>query len=302
MQKIFLYEELGSETNFEPFKTLNPDEETTLYINSPGGDLLTGLTLFNILSKCKKLNVMIDGLAASAASLFAFIPNANVTMRENSFLFIHLPFACLMGPKKVNELRSLADQLEKLGCSILDIYAKKAKCSRDELQNMMEQETLLTAKESLDLGFCDNIDFEEVGEMDYPAKFVAKIQERNNKQKENVKKKTAVKTYEDGIIAERARLKTIEALGNFPEFNDLIQKAKYETGADAGQVAILILQEIAKNKKEEKTKVIAPINLVDFYKNLKSDASACEFEGEPTAIEDTSISLNSLFKSASSKF
>ena len=137
MKKIFLYEEIGPWLDLSDFQQLAEEEPVTVFVNSPGGDLSLGLSIFNLLSRVKDLTVCIDGIAA--ASLLAFLPNAKVKMNSNSFLFLHLPSAEMCGAKRADDLLRIAGELEKMGGSILDIYIKKAKCSREELEKMLEE-------------------------------------------------------------------------------------------------------------------------------------------------------------------
>lgn len=296
MKKIFLYEEIGPWLDLTDYKQLTEEEPLTVFVNSPGGDLSTGLSIFNMLSRVKDLTVCIDGIAASAASLLAFLPNAKVKMNANSFLFLHLPSAELCGAKRADDLLRIAGELEKMGGSILDIYTKKANCSREELEKMLENETLLTAEEALKLGFCDEIIETTSGAANmknFSARFIAKMDELKNKKNEseaclqNVKKQA----FADGVKAERQRLQEIDELvSGFPEFADTIRKEKFTDGKTAGDIALLILQE-QKKQREGQAK---PVNLVNMYRALNDDAKLCEIEGEPVAIDSEKKSLSDL--------
>lgn len=295
MKKIFLYEEISPWLDLTDFKQLTEEEPVTVFVNSPGGDLSTGLAIFNMLSRLQDLTVCIDGIAASAASLLAFIPNAKVKMNAGSFLFLHLPSAELCGAKRADDLLRIASELEKMGGSILDIYNQKAKCSREELEKMLEVETLLTAQESLELGFCDEIVETVSGAQmkNFSARFVAKIDELKKKKNESeaVLQTTRQQAFTEGVKAERQRLQEIDELvSGFPEFADVIRKEKFSDGKTAGDIALLILKEQKKQRDEQPR----PVNLISMYQALNEDAKLCEVDGEPTAADSEKKSLSDL--------
>lgn len=128
-----------------------------IYINSPGGDVFEGNTIMNMLKrkKCTK-NVYIDGLAASIASVIAMAGD-NVIMPSNSMMMIHNAWTIVAG--NANELRKLADDLEKVNSSIRQTYLDKAgdKLDEETLINLMDNETWLTAQECYDYGLCDQV-------------------------------------------------------------------------------------------------------------------------------------------------
>lgn len=295
MKKIFLYEEIGPWLDLSDFQQLAEEEPVTVFVNSPGGDLSLGLSIFNLLSRVKDLTVCIDGIAASAASLLAFLPNAKVKMNSNSFLFLHLPSAEMCGAKRADDLLRIAGELEKMGGSILDIYIQKAKCSREELEKMLEAETLLTAQESLKLGFCDEIIETTSGAQmkNFSARFVAKIDELKKKKNESeaVLQTTRQQAFADGVKAERQRLQEIDELvSGFPEFADVIRKEKFSDGKTAGDIALLILKEQKKQRNEQPK----PVNLISMYQALNQDAKLCEIDGEPAAVDSEKKSLSDL--------
>lgn len=295
MKKIFLYEEIGPWLDLTDFQQLDENEPVTLFVNSPGGDLTTGLAIYNMVSRVKDLTVCIDGIAASAASLLAFVPNAKVKMNAGSFLFLHMPAAEMYGAKRADDLLRLASELEKMGCSILDIYCQKStKCSREELEKMLEAETLLSAQESLQLGFCDEIaEMPAAKKMNFPARFVAKIDDLKKKKEEKAELLSDERNqaFHEGVKAERKRLQEIDELtSGFPEFENVIKEKKFSDNVTAGDIALLILREQKKRREEEPQ----PINLVTMYQALKKDAEECEIDGEPVAVDSTKKTLKDL--------
>lgn len=127
-----------------------------LHINSYGGSLFASVAIFNFLrASGKKIDVVIDGVAASGASLIAMC-GRSLKMPKNTMLMIHR--ASTFGYGNCEDLRKAADMLEKLDNTVLiETYADKCNCSRDELMEKISNETWISAAEAYDLGLCDEL-------------------------------------------------------------------------------------------------------------------------------------------------
>lgn len=127
-----------------------------LHINSYGGSLFASVAIFNFLrASGKKIDVVIDGVAASGASLIAMC-GRSLKMPKNTMLMIHR--ASTSGYGNCEDLRKTADMLEKIDTTVLiETYADKCKCSRDELMEKISNETWISAAEAYDLGLCDEL-------------------------------------------------------------------------------------------------------------------------------------------------
>lgn len=155
--EIDLYDEIGywgvSALDFR--KTLNSitASRITLSINSPGGDVFDGIAMYNdLLNHPAEVEVRITGLAASAASLIAMAGD-KITIAENSFLMIHNAWGVGIGNR--NDLRELADVLEKIDGALSATYEARTGIDGEEISEMMDAETWLGAKDAVDLGFAD---------------------------------------------------------------------------------------------------------------------------------------------------
>lgn len=137
-------------------KITNQQAEFLVNINSPGGDVFEGLAIYNALQELgERCSVIVNGLAASAASLIACGAKECIIC-ENALLMIHNPFTMAVG--NATELRKIADTLDKCNNSIINIYKNKCKdLSTEQITQMMDQETWLDANEAIALGFADVI-------------------------------------------------------------------------------------------------------------------------------------------------
>ena len=137
--------------DFGDVKTIN------LHINSPGGSVFEGIAIYNMLKQNKAhVNVYVDGLAASIASVIAMSGDA-IFMPSNSMLMIHNPWTMAVG--NASELRKQADDLDKITESSIQTYLNQAgdKLDEETLRQLMDDETWLTAKEAVDYGLATEV-------------------------------------------------------------------------------------------------------------------------------------------------
>ena len=125
----------------------NSYSDITLRLNSPGGDAYAGVAIYNILRSCgKPINVVVDGMAASAASLIAMAGDS-ITMNKGSVLMIHNAMGMAIGD--ANDMVKMADTLTKVTDSIADIYVAKTGTPKPEILAMMDKETWMNADEAI---------------------------------------------------------------------------------------------------------------------------------------------------------
>lgn len=157
-------EEDTTATSFkEDLDDLGDISTINLYINSPGGSVFEGVAIHNMIKRHKaKVNVHVDALAASIASVIAMAGDT-IFMPRNSMLMIHNPWTFAIGNAK--ELRKTADDLDRIGGSAVQSYLQKAgdKLDEEELQQMLDEETWLSADEAYQYGLCDVV--EEANDM-----------------------------------------------------------------------------------------------------------------------------------------
>ncbi len=157
--EISIYGTIGSfEINAKDFaEDLKGIDADTIHlrIDSPGGSVIDGISIFNALQRHPaKVVTHIDSLAASMGSVVAMAGN-EVRMANNALLMIHEPWTVAMG--NADELRKNADTLEKMSGNILQAYSR-SQYTPEEVADLMKSETWMTAQDALDAGFIDYID------------------------------------------------------------------------------------------------------------------------------------------------
>lgn len=164
--EIFIYGDIVSEEWFanevtapgfkQQLDELGNVSEIDVHINSSGGNVFEGHAIYNMLKMHKaKINIYIDALAASIASVIA-MSGDTIFMHKNSFLMIHNSWIMTVGNAK--ELRDTADLLDKTDEASNQAYLDRALNIREEeLKELLDAETWLTASEALEKGFIDEI-------------------------------------------------------------------------------------------------------------------------------------------------
>ena len=131
----------------------------TIKINSVGGDVFEGFALYNAIKMHEgPTTAIVEGLAASAASLFAMAADV-VVMRPASMMMVHNPHTVAAGESK--DLRQSADVLDKVRDIMVQRYKTKTGQPEESLIEMLDAETWLTPEEAVELGFADKVDYSE---------------------------------------------------------------------------------------------------------------------------------------------
>lgn len=150
----------GDEVTPKQFKedldALGEIDELRIYINSPGGDVFAGQAILSMLKRHNAQKVVyVDGLAASAASVVAMAGDV-IRMPRNAMMMIHNVWTFVAGD--ANDLREVADTLERISETIVAAYQERTGLDRDQIKAMMDAETWMTAEEAVEKGFADEIE------------------------------------------------------------------------------------------------------------------------------------------------
>jgi ATP-dependent Clp endopeptidase proteolytic subunit ClpP len=157
--EIGLYDEIGmygvSASDFVSELQAVDTGRITLRINSPGGDVFDGLAILNSLRNHRAvIDVVVDGLAASAASFIAQAGDT-IKMSPNSVMMIHEASGICLG--NASDMRELADLLDKTSANIANIYSRRSGRSAEEHRAAMRDETWYTDREAVDAGLADSV-------------------------------------------------------------------------------------------------------------------------------------------------
>ena len=165
-------------------------EDIEVEINSGGGSVFAGSEIYTALKSYPgNVTVKIVGLAASAASVIA-MAGKKVLMSPTAQMMIHNVSSCAAGDYR--EMEHTAEILKSANDTIANAYRLKTGKTQEELLKLMDNETWMTAQKAKELGFIDEIMFENdsqlVASTDYsgmlPQEVINKI--RNTIKSPNV--------------------------------------------------------------------------------------------------------------------
>lgn len=134
--------------NIKSFLDEAKGKDINIYVNSGGGSVFAGMAIYNMIKRHQgHKTVYVDGLAGSIASVIA-LAGDKVVIPANAYMMIHKPWSGLYG--NANELRNMADTLDKIEEGILNVYQENLKDGVDieSVKEMVNSETWLTGEEA----------------------------------------------------------------------------------------------------------------------------------------------------------
>ncbi|MBO5318907.1 MAG: Clp protease ClpP [Ruminococcus sp.] len=135
------------------------DGDVTIYLNSPGGNVFAAAEIYTMIRDYPhNVKVRIASIAASAATVIAMAGDV-VQMSPTALLFVHDPSTIAMGNTK--DMEKAITTLNEVKESIINAYAAKTGLSRSKISKLMSDETWMNAKKAVELGFADEILFDE---------------------------------------------------------------------------------------------------------------------------------------------
>lgn len=282
-------------------KALGDVDEITVRINSGGGDVFAAAAIYARLKDHKaKINVKIDGWAASAATVIAMAGDV-IQIPASGVFMIHNPQMGLVGYYCVEDFAKLSEELAVIKQSIVNAYCLKTGKSEAEVSALMDKETWLEGKQAVESGFCTELMFGDVQtEVENESHVVVNSVFMDLSEYANVPKsllnrpnsgdftnKTAEQTPKQGGIDEM-EIKTADQLrAAYPEFTEEIENAakaaerkrikdiesvslkgfekitnaaKFETPISSGEVAMQIIAEQKKQGANILANVEADVN------------------------------------------
>ena len=165
MSEILLYGPIGPDF-WEPENAITAKSvmaqlseisgDVTVRISSGGGDVYEGIDIMTALKNHDgEVTVIVESLAASAASFIAVGGADRVLMRESSELMIHRAWTLAEG--NADDVRKTLSDLERQDNKLAAIYAGKAGGEIQDWLDAMSAETWYTAEEAVAAGLADGI-------------------------------------------------------------------------------------------------------------------------------------------------
>ncbi len=135
----------------------DPESDITLYINSPGGSVTSGFTIYDTMQYIKP-NVVTIGMGLSA-SMAAFLLCSGAKGKRyvlpNSEVMIHQPLGGIQG--QATDIQIVAKNIQRTKEQLYKIIASNTGKSYEEVYEACERDNYLTAEEAVEFGLADKI-------------------------------------------------------------------------------------------------------------------------------------------------
>jgi ATP-dependent Clp protease protease subunit len=138
-------------------ESVDPTKDVSLYINSPGGSVYSGLAIYDTMNFIKPdVQTMCVGIAMSAASLLlAGGTHGKRSSLPNSRILMHQPSAGFEG--QATDIEIHAREVLSLRHRIDEIYAKHTGKTVEEVHRDMERDRFFNAKDAAEYGLIDRV-------------------------------------------------------------------------------------------------------------------------------------------------
>ena len=159
-REIFLVDEVNPESCNELLKQLmyleNEDSsrEVTLYINSPGGEVISGLAVYDYIQLMEApVRTVCIGTAASMGAVL-FLAGKDREMLPHTRLMIHDPSYSHrdIGGRKPHEIQHELDKLNETREALAGIIAEKTGKTLEEIYEVTAEDTYYSAAEAVEFG------------------------------------------------------------------------------------------------------------------------------------------------------
>ncbi|MCB1357831.1 MAG: ATP-dependent Clp protease proteolytic subunit [Maritimibacter sp.] len=135
----------------------NPSKEIAMYINSPGGVVTSGLSIYDTMQYIRpKVSTLVIGQAASMGSVLAVGGEKGMRFSlPNSRIMVHQPSGGFQG--QATDIMIHAAETQKVKDKLIDIYVKHTGNDRDTVYAALERDNFMSPEEAKDWGHIDEI-------------------------------------------------------------------------------------------------------------------------------------------------
>lgn len=131
------------------------NEDIYLYINSPGGSITAGMSVYDTMNFINSKVITIGlGMCASMAAFLLSSGNTRYAL-PNTEIMIHQPIGGAQG--QATDIKIAAERIIKLKSKLNKILAKNTKQNISKITKDTERDNFLSAEEALEYGLIDKI-------------------------------------------------------------------------------------------------------------------------------------------------
>ena len=135
----------------------NPNKDISMYINSPGGVVTSGLSIYDTMQYIRpRVSTLVVGQAASMGSLLlaAGEPGLRYSL-PNSRVMVHQPSGGYQG--QATDILIHARETEKLKRRLNEIYVKHTGRTLEEVEQALERDRFMAPDEAKEWGLIDEV-------------------------------------------------------------------------------------------------------------------------------------------------
>ena len=173
-------------------QTMPAGEKLIVNINSGGGSVMAGQEIYSLLHGRKDVEIHIQSLAGSAASVIAM---AN-TCKMSPVATIMIHNVSMSGASgDYHDMQKNAEILKTMNSALAEAYVAKTGKTKDEILKMMDKETWITASQALEMGFIDEVEElqTQITNSIYGIRLTEEIRQQVTKEKELQNKEEQLK-------------------------------------------------------------------------------------------------------------
>jgi len=133
----------------------NPKKEIAMYINSPGGVVTAGLSIYDTMQFVRpKVTTMCVGQAASMGSLLLCAGEKGMRFAlPNARIMVHQPSGGFQG--QASDIQRHAEDILKIKRRLNEIYERHTGKDYDTIERTLDRDHFMTAQEAKDFGIVD---------------------------------------------------------------------------------------------------------------------------------------------------
>jgi ATP-dependent Clp protease, protease subunit len=135
----------------------NPKKEISMYINSPGGVVTAGLSIYDTMQFIRpKVSTLCLGQAASMGSLLLCAGEAGLRYAlPNARIMVHQPSGGFQG--QASDILRHAEDIMKVKKRLNDIYVKHTGRDYETIERTLDRDHFMSAEEAKDFGIVDQV-------------------------------------------------------------------------------------------------------------------------------------------------
>jgi len=135
----------------------NPKKEISMYINSPGGVVTSGLAIYDTMQLIRpKISTLCIGQAASMGSLLLAAGEAGMRYAlPNARIMAHQPSGGFQG--QASDILRHAEDIMKVKRRLNEIYVRRTGRDYDSIEGALDRDHFMSAEESRDFGIIDQV-------------------------------------------------------------------------------------------------------------------------------------------------